>query len=326
MRIQFLLLRQFRARARRPNNGFIIVAVLWIVMMLAGLAAAYTAYVANTALAVRVNDTGIETEALVSAGVELAAYQLTASSKDLRPSHGEFAIRLGRGKVAIQYDSEAARIDLNVAPKPLLAGLFTALGASSKDADYFADGIIGWRTPPKPNQAENDDGGRLGQIVNVTGTTSSNAAGLPYAPLGAPFAHVDELWLVQGLPPAFVERALSFVTVYSGRSEINILVAAPVVLAALPDMTPERLDTILKSRAALASNPRSTKDLLGFDQKGATIEPGDAFRIDVRIVFDDGRRAASQAVIFLGHDDEPYHVLSWQDDVANAWSRTAGVR
>jgi general secretion pathway protein K len=326
MQIPFFRSQQLRARARRPNNGFIIVAVLWIVIMLAGLAAAYTAYVANTALAVRVNDTGIETEALVSAGVELAAYQLTAASKETRPSHGEFAIRLGRGKAAVRYDSEAARIDLNVAPKPLLSGLFTALGARSQDADYFADGIIGWRTPPKPNQAESDDGGGLGQTANVTGTTSSSAAGLPFAPRGAAFAHADELWLVQGLPPELVERALSFVTVYTGRSEINILVAAPVVLAALPDMTPERLDTILKSRATLTSNPHSTTDVLGFDQAGTTIEPGDAFRIDVRIVFDDGRRAASQVVIFLGRDDVPYHVLSWQNDVANAWSRTAGVQ
>lgn len=319
MQIPFFFDRLLLARARRPRDGFIIIAVLWIVMMLAGLAAAYTAYVANTALAVRVNDTGIETEALVSAGVELAAYQLTASSKETRPSHGEFDVRLGGGNVAVRYDSEAARIDLNVAPKPLLAGLFTALGAPSNGADYLADQIIDWRRPP-------NDGGRLAQTADVTGMTSSSAAGLPYAPRGAPFAHADELWLVQGLPQAFVERALSFVTVYSGRSEINILAAAPVVLVALPDMTPERLDTILKRRATLASNPRSTTDVLGFDQAGATIEPGDTFRIDVRIVFDDGRRAASQVVIFLGRDDVPYHVLSWQDDVANAWSLTAGVQ
>ncbi|MBO0758207.1 MAG: general secretion pathway protein GspK [Bradyrhizobiaceae bacterium] len=324
MQFQFFFDRLLRARAQRPRDGFIIIAVLWIVMMLAGLAAAYTVYVANTALAVRVNDTGVETEALVSAGVELAAYQLTASSKDPRPSHGEFDVRLGKGNVAVRYDSEAARIDLNVAPKRLLAGLFTALGAPSKDdADYLADQIIGWRKPQKPNQ--NDDEGRLGQTAEVTGMTSSSTTG-PYAQRSTPFAHVDELWLVQGLPPAFVERALSFVTVYSGRSEINILAAAPVVLAALPDMTPERLDAILKRRAILASNPRSTADVLGFDQAGSTIEPGDTFRIDVRIVFDDGRRSASEVVIFLGHDDVPYHVLSWQDDVANAWSRTAGVQ
>jgi general secretion pathway protein K len=324
MRMRFFFDRLLLARARRPRDGFIIIAVLWIVMMLAGLAAAYTAYVANTALAVRVNDTGIETEALVSAGVELTAYQLTVSSKETRASYGEFNIHLGRGNVAVQYESEAARIDLNVAPKPLLAGLFTALGASGNNADYLADQIIGWRTPPKPNQAESDGGSRLADVAGTT--SSSGAAGLPYAPRSMPFAHVDELWLVQGLPPAFVERALPFLTVYSGRSEINILVASPVALAALPDMTPERLNTILKSRATLVSNPRTTMDVLGFDQTGATIEPGDTFRVDVRIVFDDGRRAASRVVIFLGHDGVPYHVLSWQDDVASAWSRTAGVQ
>ena len=326
MQVPFFFERLFPARTSRPRDGFIIIAVLWIVILLAGLAVAYTTYVANTALAVRVNDSGIETEALVSAGVELVAYQLTASSRDTRPSHGEFTIRLGRANVAVQYDSEAGRIDLNAAPKPLLAGLFAALGVPGNDAGSLADQITSWRAPPKPNQAENDNEDRLGQNPDVTGRTSSSAARLPYAPRGTPFAHVEELWLVQGLPPALVERALSFVTVYSGRSEINILTAAPVVLAALPDMTPERLNTILKLRATLPSNARSTTDLLGFDQPGATIEPGDTFRIDVHIVFDDGRRAASQVVIFLGRDDLPYHVLSWQDDIANTWSRTAGMQ
>ena len=97
MRMRFFVDRLLLARARRPRDGFIIIAVLWIVMMLAGLAAAYTAYVANTALAVRVNDTGIETEALVSAGVELTAYQLTVSSKETRASYGEFNITSAEG-------------------------------------------------------------------------------------------------------------------------------------------------------------------------------------------------------------------------------------
>jgi general secretion pathway protein K len=305
MRMLFFLDGLLRPRTRRSRDGFIIVAVLWIVMMLAALAAAYAAYLANTALAVRANDSGIELEAMVSAGVELAAYQLTTSPRDRRPSHGQFAIRLGRANVAVKYDSEAARIDLNVAPKRLLAGLFTVLGASSPDAEDFAERIIAWRTPSKPNETENED--RLYQ-----------AAGLPYGPRGAPFAHVDELWLLQGLAPAFVERALPFVTVYSGRSEVDILNAPPPVLAALPDMTPERLNTILNRRNALSTIPRSTADLLGSDQAGATIEAGNAFRIDVRIAFDDGRRAASEVVIFLGSEDVPYHVLSWHNDLAAA--------
>src|SRR5438552_5596490 len=62
----------------RSRDGFIVVAVLWILAALATLASIYASYVASTVIASRVNDERIQTHALVSAAVELAAYQLTA--------------------------------------------------------------------------------------------------------------------------------------------------------------------------------------------------------------------------------------------------------
>ena len=45
-------------------DGFIIVAVLWILMMLATLATIYSVYVSKSALALTANDAGIESELL----------------------------------------------------------------------------------------------------------------------------------------------------------------------------------------------------------------------------------------------------------------------
>src|SRR5262245_45193983 len=102
---------EFTKRAR--SEGFILVAVLWIVGALATLATAYSIYVANTAIAVAVNDDAVQIEGLVSAGIELAAYQLLAVKGEDRPTRGEFAFRLGRANVVVEFCSEAARIDLN---------------------------------------------------------------------------------------------------------------------------------------------------------------------------------------------------------------------
>ena len=52
------------------------------------------------------------------------------------------------------FVSEAARIDLNEAPMPMLAGLFAAFGVKSEDAVEFANRIIGWRDPPKEGAAK----------------------------------------------------------------------------------------------------------------------------------------------------------------------------
>jgi general secretion pathway protein K len=112
-----------------------------------------------------------------------------------------------------------------------------------------------------------------------------------------------------------VERVLPFVTIYSGRPEINVFNAPPPVVAALPGMTAQRLNTILDKRAGVPADQDSMSRLLGSDQAGATSEGSDAVRVSTRIAFDNGRLTSSEVVILVGDSDEPYHVLYWQDDV-----------
>jgi general secretion pathway protein K len=305
---------------RAPNSwacdGFIIVAVLWILVALATLASIYSIYINNSALAISGIDDGLQAEALVSAGLELTAYRLAVpkdkdknkdndkdKDKDAqRPTRGQFVFRLGRANVTVNYSSETARIDLNAAPKALLAGFFAAIGASNDDADRYADRIIGWRQRPKPM----DQAGEAALY---------RSAGLPYLPRGAPFAHASELWLVQGLPPELIRRALPFVTVYSGRPDINVFDAPPELIAALPDMTPARLATFLNQRDTVSRDKDSLSRLLGPDQPGATAEGSNAFRVKINIAFQNGWRTGSEAVIFLDAADEPFQVLSWRNDV-----------
>src|SRR5262252_656423 len=136
-------------RKQASSDGFVLVAVLWILSALAALAAIYAIYVANTAVAIAGSDDAIEADALMSASLELTAYQLFGMPAQARPTRGAFDFRLGRANVAVEFCSEAARIDLNEAPKELLAGLFVALGAQPDAAGQYADRIIGWRTTPK---------------------------------------------------------------------------------------------------------------------------------------------------------------------------------
>ena len=291
-----------RSPKSSARDGFIIVAVLWILIALATLVSIYSIYINNSALAVSVMDDGLEAEALVSAGLELTAYRLTVPKDASRPTRGQFGFRLGRANVVVNYSSETARIDLNEAPKILLAGFFVALGASSDDANRYADRIIGWRKPPNPTDQANE-------------ADLYRSVGLPYLPRGAPFAHASELWLVQGLPPALVGRALPFVTVYSGRPDINVFDAPPELIAALPGMTPVRLKLFLDQRETASADKDSLSRLLGPDQPGATAEGSNAFRVKISIAFDNGWRNGAEAVMLLDAADEPFRVLSWRNDI-----------
>jgi general secretion pathway protein K len=286
----------------RSRDGFIVVAVLWMLGALATLASIYAVYVINTATAMGVNDQRVQAEGLMTAALELTTYRLTATDADNRPSRGEFAFRLGRAAVAVDFRSEAGRIDLNSAPKELLAGLFAGLGAKYSAAEYYAERVIGWRTAQDPDQRNEE-------------ASAYRTAGLAYGPRQGPFGHVGELALVLGLPPFLVERALPFVTVFSGRAEINIVAAAPEVVAAVPGMTPDRLYALLSQVGRGPQNAQFLQRLVG-DQSGITIEAGKTARVAVRMDFDMGHRVRGEAVILLGTSEagEPFRVLSWRDD------------
>ena len=130
---------------RTPPDGFIIVAVLWILGALATLVSIYAVYVVDTAGIFGAFDDRLRAEQLVSAALELTAYRLRA---DPRPSYGRFEFRLSQGNVATEFRSETARIDLNAAPKDLVIGLLAELGVPRGEAEYDTDRIIGWRTAP----------------------------------------------------------------------------------------------------------------------------------------------------------------------------------
>jgi general secretion pathway protein K len=282
------------AHVRKASDGFIVVAVLWILGALATLVSIYAIYVRSTTMAVAIIDDTVVAEGLVAAGLELAAYRIVSVPKEARPASGQLALRIGKANVAAAFRAESARIDLNAAPKELLAALFAVLGARPDDAGQYAERIIGWRTTPSTSTQDRE-------------ASLYRQAGLNYGPRGAPFAHVAELWLVLGLPPALVERALPHLTVYSGRPEINVRVAAPEVIAALRVLSPERPDRGLPQRAAAGQGGQTAP-------AGTTMDAGDTARVTVRVDFADGRRVAAEVVILVrDFGEDPFRVLSWHD-------------
>ncbi len=118
-----------------------------------------------------------------------------------------------------------------------------------------------------------------------------------------------------GLPPYIVERILPLVTVYNGHPEIDIRVAPPEVLSALPNATPDRLQKVLAGRLRRPIDGEALLRLLGPGYALAKAMPNPAVRVDVRIRLDNGRDARAEVVIFVSQtEDEPFRVLSWRDD------------
>jgi general secretion pathway protein K len=290
---------QLDLTSRTGARGFIVVAVLWILAALSALVLIYLTYVTNTAVVVAGATDRIHAEALITAGVELAVYQLATVKEGLRPTSGTFNARVGAGRVFVTFRSEAARVDLNAAPKGLLAGLMTGLGAGPADAAGYADRIAAWRASTELGDEDPEN-------------SFYRTSGAAYIPRHAPFPSTEELWLVRGIPPEIIERMLPFVTVFSNLASINVLDAAPQVLAALPNMTPENLQSVLAQRGDPSLDPQSLLGMAGGE--GATLSGSRAFRITVDAELPDGRRGGAEIVILLLEgSDEPYRVLSWRN-------------
>ena len=203
---------------------------------LATLASVYAIYVDQAAFGGHVDDDRLRIRASIQSGIELTAYKLASASEDLRPPRGAFTLRLARSTIEVAFTAEGARIDLNAASKEMLAGLFAALGAKSEDAANYADRVVGWR--------------KKGVVAGQNAEAALyRSAGYAYAPRQAPFRNVLELSLLLRIPRSLVDRALPFVTIFSGQGEIDIRVAEYVALSALPKATPEQISQVLAQRS-----------------------------------------------------------------------------
>jgi general secretion pathway protein K len=293
-----------RPLIRSGTDGFIVVAVLWILGGLAILASIYSIYVINAASRLEFNNNRVQASALIKASLELTAYHFGGAENQGGLTRGSFTFRLGPASVGVDFVSEAARIDLNAAPATLLSGLFRALGATPNRADYYAQRVVAWRTKGSAQVTDLD-----------TESVTYRAAGLHYLPREAPFNNAEELWLVYGLPPVLIKRAMPYVTVFSGLPNIDIFDAPATVIAALPGMTSDRLYALLQQRRYRPDDTRALLGLLGPTGGASAGKPSKAIRVTVHVDFDSGRRVNAEAVILpLNKGDKPYRILWWHDD------------
>src|ERR1700678_4166081 len=95
-----------RAGASSPESseqGVVIVAVLWILMALSALTVILSLYLSASARALAVNDASLKIEALVSASLELTAYQLTLAGDEDRPQQGSFHFKMDAADTLVTF-------------------------------------------------------------------------------------------------------------------------------------------------------------------------------------------------------------------------------
>jgi len=290
------------ARQRSAEDGFVLIAALWMLAALALLVVVVSQQLGSSARLLRLEDEVVEADALISAGIELSAYRLLSSKEEERPRQGDFRLTLGGNDIAVSFTSEAARIDLNTAPKEMLENLFVTAGAERDAAQEYAERVAAWRSKASDAAKAQAEEARYA------------AAGLKRVPRLAPFAHVGELALVLGIPASLIERVLPLVTVFNGSPGIDPAIAAPEVVASLPGMTPLILKDFLSTRATSAQDADALAKILGPAAKDAAKGKSKAYRLRIVVSPAGGLRHAATAVIIPGEGEEPYRLLARQGE------------
>jgi general secretion pathway protein K len=279
--------------SENPERGSIAILVLW------GMALIFM-LLAPVAFATR-GEVKIARNALAASRVRLAAEAGTQLGLvRLLRQHDSHSVlfdgtpqpwQQGSTKVAIAIFDEAGKIDLNLAPQELLAGLFAAAGAPREAAELLACNVL-------------DRRGDLGVECPTSDT--------PHA--GRRFAVPEELAEVPGIIPQLYDRVADCITVASGASAIDPLVAPRAVLMAIPGATDDLVDEFLKSRATLHDLASAGA---GFIPAGAAAvmmaSPGRDYTIRAIAVSAEGARYRADLQIRLtGRPAQPYQTVAWR--------------
>lgn len=193
----------------RRARGAALLMVLWMVLMLSGLLAAYVMTARVEHLQGRNVTVQVVAQQAARAGIEYAVSRMLANDAASRwtPDGSGHELELGAAQVRVQVRDESGKVDLNAAERPLLAGLLATTGLARVQAERVAGAIIDWR-----------DADTLVQVGGGAEDGDYRAAGLAYGAKDAPFETIDELRQVLGITPEVFDGAAPYLTVHTGRA------------------------------------------------------------------------------------------------------------
>lgn len=213
----------------RRSGGFALVVAIFVTGLVALLALSFAASVRRHVQITSNAVSSAAAEAAADAGISLGIANLLSVASNARrgaESRAVISCQLPSGAtLSVEITDEGGRVDLNIAPRELLAALARGLGYGDEKAGTIATAIVDYR-----------------DLDDVLGTSDGERGGSERAayqaagragPANAAFETVEELGAVLGLTRGDMDRWTPFVTVRSGQRGVDPKSAAPALVAAL---------------------------------------------------------------------------------------------
>jgi general secretion pathway protein K len=305
-------MKKIRDLVRSRSSGSALLFVLVMLGMISVLIAVVSRSVSGAAREMAAARATALSQADLHAGIELGVAAILKLGDNMR-SADTFAELISR-RISVRITNERARLDLNAAPKSMLAALFAAAALDESDASSLAQAVDDWR------------GGSASQRLVASPTTNATAPrlpgldtfdtpfegakGLPKQTVGTRyFIHPIQLASVPGFSKTLVKSLLPFVTVANGSGQIDPYIAPERVLQALPGTTSSQVQAFLAARDGNVS--RNTALLmLGADKTFVTDTAAKGWRLEIVSAPLNGRPHRREAIIALNKEGEqPFRIL-----------------
>lgn len=174
--------------------------------------------------------------------------QITFAEEEVYRTDGTFYLgEMSNGYYKFIISDESGKININALNDVsgiILNNILVNAGVEKETADTIVDSILDWK--------DADDFTRLRGAENDYYTSLSN----PYKAKNANFDNLEELLLVKGITSEILygneekPGLINFTTIYSNTDKININVAAPEVLKAIPSISDDNIRQIINYRQA----------------------------------------------------------------------------
>ena len=273
-----------------PRRGAVLMAVLWSISLLAALAMAASVTFRGFAGVMSVDRNRVERDALITAGLEVAASIILDLGKTTPLRDLERTVALSTGTVNVRLSDEGGRIDIAKAPAEVLAAMLRSAGAPPATADSVAKAII--------EQRGNTPRTATARRPPVLATTHEQA--------------LSNIGQIAGMRAQWLAAIAPLTTIY-GSETVNPLTAPRGVIAALPGVDANRLEAFLAERRMARSDANRLVQMLGPAQNYVSDKPQRIAAVELRATLTESRSnniAGARAVIaVLPQDSEPYRVL-----------------
>ena len=228
--------------------------VLWVLTVLMVIVLSFSFMTRTETHATLSFKEGIEKKFLAEAGIERGMVEMLYRRQNLNSGDSEvwkadgtpYSDQLSNGKYTVRIMDESGKLDINTlndSSAIIFKNLLINSGVKAEDADTIADSVLDWRDADDLHRLHGAESDYYRSLPN------------PYKAKNADFDTVEELLMVKGMTPEILygteekRGIIGFLTVNSKVGTINLNAAPRELLMALPGMTAEIADGIIKIRA-----------------------------------------------------------------------------